>query len=713
MDHTGQRRGNYQLTRLLGRGGFAHVSLGEHIYLKTVAGVKILQAQLTTPDALEAFVQEGRTLAHLVHPSIIRVLDCGVEQSVPYLIMEYAPNGTLRQRHAKRVPLPVQQVIAYTTQVASALQYAHDRRLIHRDVKPENMLVSANGTILLSDFGISLVARTSHALSVQEISGTAGYMAPEQFQGKAEVASDQYALAVTVYEWLSGHLPFRGSFMEIASQHMFVQPPSLRKSLPALSQEIEHVVMTGLSKDPSKRFTRIEAFARALEIAGADPSPTSIMPLSPSAFPLPPAGNASLVQATPAPERPAPLKNTTATPHLLPPVSEAPVSDLPLPGPNTPIPRTIAASGPVSGNSARRTFVAGIAGATLLVVAASVGVTYAVLSHQHTTARQPLSPSASARQTTTAGSSQPTTGTTTRITGQRVHTSLGNNFPVGCAVWSPNSRRIASSGLNVQVWDAFTGVHVVEYNGHISQVEAVDWSPDGQALVSCGDDQTLQVWDAATGTTRLRMSGHLATVWAVRWSPDGSYLASGSGDTRVGIWDARQGSNLFFYRGHSDTAYAVGFSADSQRVASASYDMTVQVWQATSGGKILTYTGHRDHVLAVAWAPLRSHNPSYIASGSNDTTVQVWDANAHGQLIMRYTRHTSTVFTLCWSPDGRRIASGDAQGQIHVWDVASGRTIFLFTQHTSAINWISWSPDGQSLASASKDQSVRVWRAPR
>jgi WD40 repeat protein len=516
------------------------------------------------------------------------------------------------------------------------------------------------------------------------------------------MASDQYALAVAVYEWLTGQHPFSGSFAEIASQHLFVQPPSLRELVPEISQEIEQVVMTGLSKDPRERFTRIEAFARALETASADISPTYITPLFSPQTPA--------IQATPAPDRIALVKDTTADPMLRTPVSEAPVSDILLPDQNTPIPNTPVTSGSPPERYARRTLFVGIAGATLLVVAASAGVSYAVFSHQHSVqTAQPLpSPSAYGTEAMTVTPSQPTA-----LTGQVLNTYTGNHFPVGCAAWSPHSLRIASSGLNVQLWDALTGANVVSYNGHISQVEAVDWSPDGSSLVSCGDDQTLRVWDAATGTTRLTMSGHRAAVWTVRWSPDGHYLASGSGDTRVGIWNAQQGSNLFFYQGHSDTAYAVSFSADSQRVASASYDMTVQIWQTASGSQIFTYTGHNDHVLAVAWAPLHSNNPSYIASGGNDTTIQVWDANNNGNVIMHYAQHTSTVFTLCWSPDGRTIVSGDAQGQIRVWDVASGRTIYIFTQHTSAINWVSWSPDGQYIASASKDQSVRVWRAPR
>jgi serine/threonine protein kinase len=183
-DRVGQQLGNERLLRFVGRGEFAEVYLGEHVYLNMLAGVKVLQAQLTTPQAMQAFLQEGQNIARLVHPSIIRVLDFGVEQGVPFLIMEYAPNGTLRQRYPDRTPLPVRQVVTYANQVASAAQYAHDRRLIHRDIKPENMLLSAGGTILLSDFGISTVARTSRSLRTQDISGTGAYMAPSNCRVK-------------------------------------------------------------------------------------------------------------------------------------------------------------------------------------------------------------------------------------------------------------------------------------------------------------------------------------------------------------------------------------------------------------------------------------------------------------------------------------------------------------------------------------------------
>jgi serine/threonine protein kinase len=265
-DHVGQQLGNYQLICLLGQGGFADVYLGEHIYLNTLTAIKLLQTHLVNDD-FEAFLNEARTIASLTHPHIVRVLDFGIERDTPFLVMEYAPNGTLRQHHPKGVPLPLDTIVSYVGQVASALQYAHDRKLIHRDVKPENMLLGPNGTILLSDFGLVLTAQSSRQQNTQDAIGTLAYMSPEQLEGKPRPASDQYSLGVIVYEWLTGDRPFQGNFTEVASQHMLVAPPSLREKLPTISPEIERVVLTALAKDPHQRFADVQTFALALEQA--------------------------------------------------------------------------------------------------------------------------------------------------------------------------------------------------------------------------------------------------------------------------------------------------------------------------------------------------------------------------------------------------------------------------------------------------------------
>ena len=267
-DRTGQQLGNYRLTHLLGRGGFSDVYLGEHVYLKTQAAIKVLRTQLASDD-LKDFLHEARIIAHLKHPHIVRVLEFGVEEddSQIFLVMDYAPNGTLRQQHPKGTRLEMSCIIQYVRQVADALQYAHDQRLIHRDVKPENMLLGQNNEVLLSDFGVATVFQNSLSFDKQEIVGTLGYIAPEQLRGRPRRASDQYALGIVVYEWLTGERPFQGSPSEIIGQHMLTPPPPLHLKAPSIPPSIEEVVLQALEKDPSKRFSCVQAFASALEQA--------------------------------------------------------------------------------------------------------------------------------------------------------------------------------------------------------------------------------------------------------------------------------------------------------------------------------------------------------------------------------------------------------------------------------------------------------------
>src|SRR2546425_5857830 len=139
-ERVGQQLGNYRLVRLLGRGGFAEVYLGEHVYLKTQAAIKVLHTPLANDD-MEGFLTEARSIARLKHPHIVRVLEFGVEDGTPFLVTTYAPNGSLRQRHPKGTLLALASVVSYVKQAATALQYAHDQKLLHRDIKPENMLL--------------------------------------------------------------------------------------------------------------------------------------------------------------------------------------------------------------------------------------------------------------------------------------------------------------------------------------------------------------------------------------------------------------------------------------------------------------------------------------------------------------------------------------------------------------------------------------------
>jgi serine/threonine protein kinase len=265
-DRVGQRFGNYRLSRLIGQGGFAEVYLGEHIFLDTQTAIKVLHTQLVGQD-MEQFRQEARTIAHLEHPHIVRLLDFGVEGTTPYLIMSYAPNGTMRERYPKGTRLPLEEVVVYVKQISQALQYAHDHKIIHRDIKPENMLFGPDDQVVLSDFNIALVSQSSRYHQPNDMAGTIAYMAPEQIEAHPRPASDQYSLGIVIYEWLCGERPFHGSFTEIAVKHQLVAPPSLREKVPSLSAQVVQVVMTALAKNFKDRFGSIRAFATALEQA--------------------------------------------------------------------------------------------------------------------------------------------------------------------------------------------------------------------------------------------------------------------------------------------------------------------------------------------------------------------------------------------------------------------------------------------------------------
>jgi eukaryotic-like serine/threonine-protein kinase len=657
-DRAGQRLGNYRLVRLLGRGGFARVYLGEHLRLGTEAAIKLLSTHLADDD-VEKFLVEARTIARLEHPHIIRILDFDVEQEIPFLVLSYAPNGTLRQRYPKGTRLPLDIIVSYLKQAADGLQYAHDARLIHRDIKPENMLLGRQNEILLSDFGIAVVAHSSHSQSTQEVVGTVSYMAPEQIQGKPRPASDQYGLGVIVYEWLSGTLPFRGTTAEIATQHLHANPPPLQEQATNISPTIEAVVLKALEKDPHRRFESVQEFATVFErtCQGFLPIPNTAQPDSStwSVSPTSPTGNDTLY----------------ASPTL----AENKFQ------PSQPAKRSIS----------RRVLLASAIGVVSL---AGVGgsLLWWALSQK------------------------------LRM-GSTLVTYTGHLSPVATVAWSPDGARVASgsSDQTVQVWDATSGAHPFIYRGHTTNINAVAWSPahTHQRIASAsgnsffGGEHDVQVWDAVTGRHRLTHKGHTRPVHAVAWSPDGSRIASGSEDNTVKVWDASSGNDIQVYTGHKGVISSLAWSPDGARIASASNDATVQVWDSHTASLAFSIK-QTSTVNAVAWSPdstrIASASGNFFFGGEH--SAQVWNAST-GTPILTYKGHSAPVSTVAWSPDSKYIASASAgfEKVVLIWDAASGATIFTYRGHTLGVTSVAWSPDGQLMASASNDGTVRIWEA--
>lgn len=262
--------GNYDLLQRLGTGGFSEVYLGEHRLLKVKVAIKIIR--FIERGQRDAILAEASANARLIHPHIIRIYDIEITDDKPYIVMDYAPHGTLRQRHPRGTRLLLTTVLSYVRQVADALQYAHDHGVIHRDVKPENLLLGERDEVLLGDFGIAL-PMLAGAIRLEEapIAGTPLYMAPEQFEGTVLPASDQYALGVIVYEWLTGSTPFHGpSFHQIAIQKRMEPPLPLREHVPTIAPAVEQVILRALAVDPQERFPSVQAFAQALEAASRE-----------------------------------------------------------------------------------------------------------------------------------------------------------------------------------------------------------------------------------------------------------------------------------------------------------------------------------------------------------------------------------------------------------------------------------------------------------
>jgi eukaryotic-like serine/threonine-protein kinase len=260
-----QRLGNYWITGRLGRGGFANVYLGEHVSLRKLAAIKVLNGR-PTREKLERFWAEASITDELSHRHIVQVFDFEEESAPPFLVMHYARYGDLKARHQGEW-LPLDAIISYVKQIADALEYAHRRGVIHCDVKPDNILLDADGTVLVSDFGVAV--STDRYASVPRIfGGTATYRAPEQYWGRSLPASDQYSLGIMVYEWLSGRPPFYGSSSEeISMKHVHDAPPPLWRTAPSTPPAVQSVVLRALEKDPDERFPSVGCFALALEQA--------------------------------------------------------------------------------------------------------------------------------------------------------------------------------------------------------------------------------------------------------------------------------------------------------------------------------------------------------------------------------------------------------------------------------------------------------------
>lgn len=707
---SGQLIGQYRIVQELKLERFAASYLGKAIYDSTSVVIKVLRPPLLG-ELQKDFLAQTQGLMVLRHPHILQLREAGIEHHYPFLITDYVAYLTLRQAFPQGSIQSLARFLPYLKQIAAALQYAHSRNILHGDLRPETILLNRENQVLLSDFSIEAIARNQEQFNYQKRVSVA-YTAPERLQGKMLPASDQYSLAVIVYELLAGEVPFAKSYFETAQEHLSTPPPSLREKVPNISSRIERIVMTALAKDPARRFNNIEAFVNALEQVQYAQSHAAAS-YSTSAPPVHPQ------QVRPSLAVPAPVPSPAA---VFPPVAPSPVA-VEFRAPANPAPVPFAPSLPVTpvpgiqdsppaprrenkNTITRRAFAFGLIG---LAVAGGAGGWY-VLSERLAKAAPPA---------VTADS--PPAATRTTINNTSVLIFTGHLASVNAVTWSPDGKLIASASDDtyVQVFDASSGKRKLIYTGHTEEVAAVSWSPDGKLIASGGQDGTAQVWNAVSKARILTYKEHADRVNGISWSSDSQLIASGSDDKTVQVWDPFNGTLDFDFQGHTAGVLCVGWQPNNSSVASGSWDGTLRDWATVqhgdhfnAGDQIFSYGGHgKNEVYALSWSP----DGNFVASAGADQTVQISngvDGTPRPPFFTghRSTQHVNSVRAVAWSPDGNYIASGDSDGVVYVWKVAGRKIVFTYRGHKEAVNALAWSPEGKRIASASADSTVQVWQ---
>ena len=268
--NTLQQVGNYRILGEISQGRYANVYKAAHsVFSQRIVALKLLHLLPAGFEADESgFFQEARLLETLQHPHILPVIDAGLYGKYPYTVTAFASNGSLRDRlrHYRGHPLPLDEALPILKQAAEALQFAHQHKVVHSDVKPENILFDAQHSVLVSDFDIARILNRANA-GAEGLGGTPQYMAPEQFQGKVRKESDQYALGCIAYELLTGKSPFHAeNLRDYMDKHLHEVPVSPRSLQPALPEHIDQAIMKALEKKPGSRFADVLEFIQAIEL---------------------------------------------------------------------------------------------------------------------------------------------------------------------------------------------------------------------------------------------------------------------------------------------------------------------------------------------------------------------------------------------------------------------------------------------------------------
>ena len=260
----------YEIIKTIGEGGMANVYLAEDTILERKVAIKVLRGDLSNDEKfIRRFKREALSVSNLSHPNIVEVYDVGEEDGNYYIVMEYIEGKTLKQLLQKRGALTLTEVIDIMSQLTDGLAHAHEAYIIHRDIKPQNIMIEDNGRIKITDFGIAMALNSTQLTQTNSVMGSVHYLPPEQANGKGStVKSDIYSLGILMYELLTGSVPFKGdTAVEIALKHMKEKMPSVRKQNPTIPQSVENIILKATAKNPKNRYDSVREMYNDLQTA--------------------------------------------------------------------------------------------------------------------------------------------------------------------------------------------------------------------------------------------------------------------------------------------------------------------------------------------------------------------------------------------------------------------------------------------------------------